>query len=887
VTDLLTRLLGLFPAAFREQFGPDMAEQIRIDHTHAAAAGRLQATAMSLTTLFDLLLSAVAERMNPSWPDRSAPSFEGRGRNEMIGSFLQDLRLALRALRREPGFALVAIGTLGLAIGANAAIFAAVDAVLLEPLPYVDQDRLVYIAASAPGSDLPDEFGLSAEFFVHYREEATLLEDGAAYVWFTNTLRADERAERVWMSMATPSLFRTLGATPLHGRFPVPEDESVVVISHALWATWFGSDPSVVGRNVDIGVGPHTIIGITEPGFWFPNDQVLLWISNPVEPEGITPGRFGTPMIARMAPGIDHETLTDQLAVLARQLPERFGGSASYARIIEQHNPVVRSLHEELLGTVSGPLWVLLGAVAVVLLIACANVANLFGVRAERRQRDIAVRRALGAGRGQLARAQMAEALLVAACAGVLAVLLAWVGVPVFLSAAPGDVPRLDQAGMTATTLLFTFVVALLSSLLFGLVPALRASAPNPNRLREGERGSTGQRHWLRDGLVVAQTALALVLLIGSALLVRSFAQLRDVDPGYDTEGVLTFQLAPESDSLTDGPSYARFHLDFMNRLAAMPGVESVGIVENVPLNEGLDSQRFLTEETAADVEGGALLRYTYAAGDYYRTMGIEVLRGRPFTRADHVSQPGNVVISESAAELLWPGEDPIGRRLTMRDSEHWETVVGVVEDVMQDTFRDTPEPLVYFPLVGQTPDRWMLPSPAYVVKTARTEAIVPEIRALVGELAPGAPMYRVFTMDGLAADSMVQLSFTMLTLAVAAGLALVLGAIGLYGVLSYVVAGRTREIGVRMALGAQAAGVRRMVVAQGARVVGLGVLIGVAAALATTRVLANLLYGVGGTDVATFLAMAMGMFGIGLLASYVPARRASSVDPVESLRDA
>jgi predicted permease len=435
--------------------------------------------------------------------------------------------------------------------------------------------------------------------------------------------------------------------------------------------------------------------------------------------------------------------------------------------------------------------------------------------------------------------------------------------------------------------LLFTFVVALLSSLLFGLVPALRASAPNPNRLREGERGSTGQRHWLRDGLVVAQTALALVLLIGSALLVRSFAQLRDVDPGYDTEGVLTFQLAPESDSLTDGPSYARFHLDFMNRLAAMPGVESVGIVENVPLNEGLDSQRFLTEETAADVEGGALLRYTYAAGDYYRTMGIEVLRGRPFTRADHVSQPGNVVISESAAELLWPGEDPIGRRLTMRDSEHWETVVGVVEDVMQDTFRDTPEPLVYFPLVGQTPDRWMLPSPAYVVKTARTEAIVPEIRALVGELAPGAPMYRVFTMDGLAADSMMQLSFTMLTLAVAAGLALVLGAIGLYGVLSYVVAGRTREIGVRMALGAQAAGVRRMVVAQGARVVGLGVLIGVAAALATTRVLANLLYGVGGTDVATFLAMAMGMFGIGLLASYVPARRASSVDPVESLRDA
>jgi predicted permease len=472
-----------------------------------------------------------------------------------------------------------------------------------------------------------------------------------------------------------------------------------------------------------------------------------------------------------------------------------------------------------------------------------------------------------------------------AACAGALAVVLAWVTIPLFVRAAPTDVPRLAQAGLSGSTILFTAGLSVFAALLCGLVPALRSSTNDLTRLREGGRGSTGRRTWGRDALVVGQTALALVLLIGSGLLVRSFIELRGVDPGYDTEDVFTFQIAPEGDDLRDAESYARFHMDFMERLAALPGVESVGIVENVPLNEGVSNGRFLTEATASDVDGGTLLGYTWAAGDYFRTMGIDVLEGRPFERADQTSGLGNVVISRAAADLLWPGQDAIGRRVRLREAEPWETVVGVVEDVMQYGFRNEPQPLVYYPLVGQGPGSRVVSSPAYVVKTGRADDIAGEIRALAREVAPTAPMYRVFTMAGLAAQSMGQLSFTMLTLGIASMLALVLGAVGLFGMLSFVVAQRTQEIGVRMALGAEARRVRRMVVAQGARVVILGVLIGLGVAIGTTRVLGSLLFGVEASDAGTFVGMSVTMVLVGLLASYLPARRASSVDPIESLK--
>jgi predicted permease len=789
----------------------------------------------------------------------------------------QNLRQALRALFRAPGFALVTTGTLGLAIGANAVIFSVVDTVLLEPLPYSASDRLVHIEGSAPGSDMPEQFGLAAEFLVHYREHSKLLEDLAFYNSFTNTLRVDDRVERIRMSAPTISVFATLGVTPILGRLPVPEDEDrVVVLSHALWSTWFGADPEVLGRSYTIGGKDRTVIGVMGPEFWFPNNETKLWLPQVIRVEEIEPGRFGQDLVGRLAA---------ELEFLARQLPERFGGSANYARLIEQHRPVIESLEEDLIGSVAAPLWILMGSVAIVLLIACANVANLFMIRVERRSQDLAVRRALGAGRGRLVTSQLAEAGLVAAFAGVLAVAILWIGTPLLLSAAPDRLPRLTEVAIGPATLLFTFALCGLSALLSGLVPALRFSAPNLAHLREGRRGSTRRGHWGRNALVVAQTALTLLLLISAALLLQSFDRLRDVDPGYDTRDVFTFQIAPETESEDQAGWYARFHLDFMKRLAGLPGVAGVGIVENVPLNEGLSGGRFRTEAQAAGEEG-ALLRYTWSAGDYFSVMGIEVFQGRVFTEDDHTTPLGAILVSRSTADLLWPDTDPIGQRLQADGQETWSTVVGVVDDVRQNGFREAPQPTVYFPLIGENPENNRpIESPAYVVKTARAEEIAPEVRALVREVAPLAPMYRVYTMEGLAERSMVTLSFTMLTLGIASLLSLFLGVVGLYGVLSYGVAERTREIGVRMALGAEASRVRRMIVNQGARVLAVGIAIGMAIALFLTRALGALLFGVEAFDPSTFLGVSVMMVLVGLAASYFPARIASKVDPIVSLR--
>ena len=882
----LLSLVRLFPASFREQFGAGMIEDLGRDYDRARSRGFGSLVWFILATGWDLVRSAMAERVNPAWT-RPQPTLEDSEMAWTGKDWLTDFRYAVRALGRSRGFAAISIGTLGLAIGATAAMFGVVDTVLINPLPYANVDRLVHIDGTAPGSDLQGEFGATAELFVQYKEQSKLIEDISTYNSFTNTFRAGDRVERIRMSWPTNSLFTTLGATPILGRLPVAEDEDdVIVLSHALWSNWFGSDSTVIGKSYSVGGGMRTVIAVMGPEFKFPNDGTLLWISDEIRPEGITPGRFGTPLVARMKPGVTPDMLARELTALAKRAPERFGGSANYARLMqERHRAVVRTLEEQIVGSVSTSLWVLLGAVGIVLMIACANVANLFMVRAEGRQRDLAVRRAIGAGRGQLIRSQMAEAMVVALAAGVVAVTLAWVGLPQLMRAAPPDIPRLDEVGITGTTMLFTLTIAVLSAIACGLVPAIRASSPDLTRLREGGRGSTRRRGWARDGLVIAQTALALVLLIGSGLLVRSFRALRQVDPGYEIENIFTFQIAPEGAHLTDGPSIARFDLEFMDRLRALPGVELVGLVENVPLNEGTPSARFRTEEMAGDPDAGTMLKVTFEAGDYFKAMGIDVLQGRPLETNDHLSNLRNVVISRSAANILWPGKDPIGRRLQRQGLETWETVVGVVEDVMQNNFREPPNPLVYFPLVGPTPQSWAISSPAYVVKTRRAETIAPDIRALVREVAPTAPMYRVFTMRQLARESMMQLSFTLLALGIASSLALILGAVGLYGVLSYVVAQRTREIGVRMALGAQAGRVRRMVVGQGARVVVIGVAIGVAAALAFTRALGSLLFGVKAADVPTFVLMSASMLAIGLLASYVPAHRASKVDPIESLR--
>jgi predicted permease len=798
-----------------------------------------------------------------------------------------DFRHAWRALIRTPVFFVTSVVTLALAIGAVVGMFNVVNTVLLRPLPFPDSNRLVVVSGTAPGSDLPDRFGLGPEFYLHYKERSQLLDGIFLFGAGTSTLRTNDRVERIPMAFPTIDIYSTLGVQPQLGRLPVPEDaDRVVVISDQLWTRWFGRDRGVLGKRYFVSGEMREVIGIMPPEFHFPSDDTMLWIPVEVRPAEVRPGDLGPPLIARMKPGVTREQLAAELTRLSKELPARFGGTPNYARIIAQHNAVVDPVLERLVGpTATTSLWVLLGAVSVVLLIACANVANLFMVRAGGRRRDLAVRRAIGASRAQLVRLQLAEAFLVALPAGALAVVLSAVTLPLFLRAAPEGIPRLGLVGLDLPTIAAAFVLVLLAALACGTVPALHASSPDLARLREGTRGSTGARSFGRDLLVVGQTALALVLLIGSALLVQSFQRLRHVDPGYDTADIYTFQFAPDQERLTDGPAWGRLHLDFMDRLRALPGVTGVGVVNNIPLDEGTASGRFLTESMDPQ-GGGVLLDQNFTGGDYFKVMGIEQLRGRPFTNDEAVTPNANVVISRSAAERLWPGQDPIGQRIRRAAGPvQWFSVVGVVDDVKQDDWRDAGEAAVYFPLTGPAPRAWAMGSPAYVVKSPRASSLGREVRELVRQVAPEAPVYREYTMEFLAQRSMVQLSFTMLTLGVVSALAMILGAVGLYGVLSYAVAERTREIGVRMALGATAAAVRRMIVSQGARVVLIGAVIGIAVAIASTRFLETLLFQVDAVSPLVFAAMSVMMIGIGMLASYMPARRASSVDPIESLR--
>jgi predicted permease len=805
----------------------------------------------------------------------------------VLTAWIADLTHAWRALRRTPGFLATTVGTLALAIGAAVGMFGVVSAVLLRPLPFPNSEQLVVVAGTAPGSDLPERFGLGVDFYLQYKEGSKLIDGIFVFGGGTSTFRTDDRVERIAMGFPSQGMWATLGVQPILGRLPLPEDgDGVIVISDQLWEEWFGRDPSVIGKSYFTSGEMRQIIGVMPREFRFPSDQTQLWVASEFRLENVQPGNLGLPVIARMKPGVTREQLAVELTQLSKGLPDRFGGPPTYARLIAQHSAVIDPVLDRIVGpTTRTSLWVLLGAVAIVLLIACANVTNLFLVRVEGRQRDLAVRRALGASRGQLVRLQMAEGFLVALIAGVLAVVLSAVTLPLFLRAAPEGIPRLSTVGLDLPTLVAAFGTVVVAALACSAVPALRASAPDLNRIREGGRTGTGRRHWGRDALVVGQTALALVLLIGSALLVRSFQQLRSVDPGYDTADLYTFQFAPQQEQLTDGPAWGRLHLDFMDRLRSLPGVTTVGVVNNIPLDEGTGRTRFLTDAMNPE-DGGTLLDQNFTGGDYFAAMGITLLRGRIFSSDEAITPNSNIIISRTAAQTLWPDQDPIGRRLTRAGATPISfSVIGVVEDVKQDDWRDEGEAAVYYPLTGPTATAWAMGSPAYVVKSARAATLTREVRELVRQIAPEAPVYREFTMEFLAQRSMVQLSFTMLTLGVISALALILGAVGLYGVLSYIVAERTREIGVRMALGATTGTVQRMVVTQGTTVVLIGIAIGIGGAFASTRALGTLLYGVAAVDPVVFAAMSAMLLAVGLLASYLPARRASLVDPNVSLR--
>ena len=807
----------------------------------------------------------------------------------MLDRWIRDFKHAARSLTRAPGFTLVVVATLALAIGANAAIFSVANAVLIKPLPYPNADRLVSIGGTAPGTDQPPELGVPDELYFEYRESVPALEDIALYGTGSSTTRAEGQVDQLFLTQATPSFFRTLGAQPFLGRLFSDEDgANVVVISHWLWRTWFGSNPSVINKSYSFANQNRTVIGVMPPEFRFPDERVAFWVPMPLRAAQVTPGGFGARAVARIKPGTDVAALMAQMEPLARRVQQRLGGPAPYVKIMERHRPVVKPLREHLVGAVSTALWILLGTVAIVFLIACANVASLFTVRAENRRRDLAVRRALGALRSDLVRSQLTEALLLAAVGGAAGALIAWAGVPLLVRAAPdavaggfggSPIPGLSTARLDLTALLFTVGISILAAGAFGLLPALRSSGSRLGSVFQAGRGIVGG-NMTRDALVVVQTAAALVLLVGSALLMRSFWQLSNVNSGYSTKDIFTFQIAASRPDLNDRAAMSRFQYTFMDRLKGLPGVESVGYISTLPLDEGAGSQNITTPKILASGAEAPLVRVAGAGGAYFQTMGIELQRGRYFERVEEEQGTPLVIISQSAANLLFPGEDPLNKQVrpAAGNSQTWYSIIGVVEDVLVDDLRKTsPDPMVYLPAVSS--------SPAYVMKSARADKLEPEVRAIIREVIPTSPMYRIFTMKRLAANAMANLSFTMLMVSIAALLALVLGAVGLYGVLSYRVTKRAQEIGVRMALGAEAKTVRRMFVWQGGRVALIGIGVGMLAAFALTKYIQTLLFNVGRLDVFAFAGMSAVMLGVALLASYVPALRASRVDPVVALR--
>ena len=811
-----------------------------------------------------------------------------------------DLRIGARGLARTPGFTVVAVLTLAVGIGANTAIFSAVRGVLLEPLGFPDADRLVSVGHSVPGFNF-DRIPLAEDTYALIRSEQRVFEGMAAYRSEARVNLTGEGEPRVLhaatVSWDLPQVLRmdfALGRGFTEDE-DVPEGPEVAVLSHGLWQEAFGADPTVLGRTIRLDGRPSTIVGVLPRVVDVPDLDADLWLPIRIDLGNPVVGAFGLSSLARLEAGRTTEVAEANLAPIMDILAERMAGAEAYLAFIREGRmaTVVSPLKTDIVGDVRAPLWVLLGTVGFVLLIACANVANLILVRAEARQKEIAVRSALGASRWVVVRGFLSESVLLAVAGGILGLSLAAVALPGLLALAPEELPRASGVGIDIAVLLFTSGLVVLTTLLFGVLPAIRAVQPQRFVTLKHARGSTAgrERHRMRNALVAGQTALALVLLIGSGLMLRSFDVLRRVDPGFEPEGALTLTVSLPQSTYETAREAADFHQALTDRLVALPGVQSSGAAEYLPLSGGGSGTVHRAEGIAPPPgELPPVIFYKTVGPGYFEAMGTELVAGRLPERTDHEQQLPNVVINRATAERMWPGLDPLNRRIGPNDGDSvssWYAVVGVVEDVRDENLIDEARALVYYPMVAPGGGSvGGVRSMTYVLRTAGDPAnLAGPARAAVWELDPDLPITAIRELSAVVSEAEARMSFTVVALAVAAGVALVLGAVGLYGILSYVVTQRTREIGVRLALGAQAQGVRTMVMRQGLVVSGVGILAGLLGALALTRVLESLLYGTSPTDPLTFVATTGLLLGVGLLASYLPARRASTVDPIEALR--
>ncbi|MEJ7811034.1 MAG: ABC transporter permease [Gemmatimonadaceae bacterium] len=807
------------------------------------------------------------------------------GGHLMLG---QDLRFALRTFGRRPGFAAVVILTLALGIGANTAIFSVVNAVLLRSLPFPDPDRLVMLWGMATDGDSSKVARWSSYLdFTDIRSQARSFEQMAALRASRVALTGGaQEPARLDGAEVTANLFRALGAAPALGRGFLPEDERpgatrVVVLSDALWRGRFGGDPALIGRPVVLDGNAHVVVGVMGGDYAYPGDA-QLWL--PLVPGELDRERGGHTLrvVARLAPGVARASAETEVRGIARGL------EAQYPRDNAKRGARLEPMREAAVGTVRATLLVLLGAVGVVLLIGCANVANLFLARAASREREVAVRTALGAGRSRLLRQFLAESLLLSLTGGALGLLFAHWALRAMLAAAPTSIPRADGITIDATVLAFLLGVSTIVGAVFGVLPALQLSRTDAlGAFRDAGRGLTAGlgRRRLRQALVVSEVALAMLLVIGAALLVKSFWRLQRVDPGFEPRGLLAVRVQLPASRYAERPRVRRFYEELAARARATPGVRSASVAFEHPLSEGWTTS-FTVEGRDPPREGEEPeARMRPVMPGYFRTVGVSLLRGRDIAERDRAEAPGVVVINESFARRHFPNEDPVGKRL--RRQAWWPEmptsyeIVGVVRDEKFLGPRGGADPATYFAF-----EHFPFTDAYLMVRTAGDEAVVAaalrrEIRTLDADL----PVEAMRGMQQILAESVAAPRFTMALIALFAVLALVLAAVGIYGVLSYTVARRTGEIGLRMALGAGRGRVLRLVVGQGMSLTLLGVAAGGAAALVATRALRTLLFGVSATDPVVFVGVALLLGSVAFVAAYVPARRASRVDPMVALR--
>ncbi|HEX5437597.1 MAG TPA: ABC transporter permease [Gemmatimonadaceae bacterium] len=811
---------------------------------------------------------------------------------------LRNIRHAFRALRRSPGFALVAVLTLALGLGATTAIFTVLDAVVLRPLPYPHANRLVKIASSVSGATAPGDWGVSTGGYFYYRKNNHTLSDIGAYEGMSANVLGTDGTQRVPAVGVTASVLHVLGLHTEIGRLITSEDDRpgaplVVMLSHAYWTNHFAGDPHVVGEMITIDAQPMTIAGVLAPGENLPEAgfEPDVWLPFRWDPTAAAVNDHEYSAVGRLKEGATVASAEADLERLTQRFPEDLPSAYSSGFMRNYHFAAhVQRLRDAELGNTGQVLWVLLGSVGVVLLIACANVANLFLVRGESRRRDAAVRTALGASRTDIARHYVAESVLVAVIAGAAAIVLAYWGTRLLLAISPSNLPRLSEIHLGWSSVAFTVVVAVLAGVVFGLIPSFRGST-DLSALRDTSRGMTHSRRQIsaRGTLVVAQIALAVVLLAGAGLLVRTFQNLRHVQPGFDPQGVLTVAVSLPYARYQNNDDVSRFFHTLETRVAALPGVQSVGATQAVPLaNAAPCALVFAEDKPLPKGEAAPCLPRPIVAPGYFETMGIPVRGSVPqWTDVEH--HTAGVVVSQALAERIWPGEDAIGKGINGGGAPPYYRVVGVAGNVHAAGLEKPPTEAVYYPMtsIAGRGDLWSHNTMVLVVRTgmAQPAQLTGAIRRTVTDLDRNVPIANVQTMDRVMGISMAGLSFNMLLIGIAALLALTLSVVGLYGVISYVVGQRTGEIAIRMALGAPQQRVLALVLRQGMTLVVIGVTIGVIAALGVTRLIASQLYGVRPTDPTTFAGTVVILAAVALAATLLPAVRATRVDPAAVLK--